>query len=156
MKIPDFKAPEGAASLHCPALSLVDEVKQESKDYMMDPTNPVLCPADVRPEHAQYRDVESECTHGEPGSTVNFWRMSNHESRITLGFRMHPTAAFLSMPNERGVIKTGTSSKGFNDHSERGYPLFLTLSTRQVSDVVRYDEKTLETKRTTLPLDAQG
>ena len=42
-----------------------------------------------------------------------------------------------------------------NDHSERGYPLFLTLSTRQVSNVVKYDEKRLETERTTLLLDAE-
>ena len=57
VKIPDFKAPEGAYSFHCPVLNLVDEGKQESKDYMLDPTHP--CLADVRPDHIQqYRDVE--------------------------------------------------------------------------------------------------
>ena len=40
------------------------------------------------------------------------------------------------------------------DHSERGYPLFLNLSTRQVSDVVRYDEKILEVSCSVLPSDA--
>ena len=53
---------------------------------------------------------------------------------------MRPTAAFLSMPNDRGVITGGTTSRGFHDYSERGYPLLLDLSTQQVSDVVRYDE----------------
>ena len=72
--------------------------------------------------------------------------------RITLGFKMHPIAAFLSMPNERGVIPGGTTSRGFYDHSERGYPVFLNLSTQQIPDVVRCDEKMLEAKRTALPL----
>ena len=134
-KIPDFKAPDAATSFHCPALGLVDEGTHESNDYMEDPTNLVFCLADVTPGNVPYdRNVEPECTHGG----------TRFESRIAVGFRMHPTAAFLSMPNDCGVITGGTTSRGFHDHSERGYPLFLNLSTQQVSDVVRYDEKILE------------
>ena len=54
VKIPDYKAPAGAASLQCPPLMSIDEGDQDSKDYILDPTNPVLCLADVRPDHRQH------------------------------------------------------------------------------------------------------
>ena len=60
---------------------------------------------------------------------------------------MHSTAAFLSMPNEDGVVLGGTTDRGFNDNSTRGYPTWLTLTTRQVTDVVMYDEEILSIKR---------
>ena len=59
---------------------------------------------------------------------------------------MHSTAAFLSMPNENGVVVGGTAERGFNDNSARGYPAWLTLTTRQVTDVVMYDEDILSIK----------
>ena len=59
---------------------------------------------------------------------------------------MHSTAAFLSMPNEDGVVLGGSSSRGFNDNTMRGYPLRLTLATRQVTDVVMFDEEILSVK----------
>ena len=59
---------------------------------------------------------------------------------------MHSTAAILSMPNENGVVLGGTTDRGFNDNSTRGYPAWLTLTTRQVTDVVMYDEEILSVK----------
>ena len=59
---------------------------------------------------------------------------------------MHSTAAFLSMPNADGVVLGGTTDRGFNDNSARGYPAWLTLTTRQVTDVVMYDEDILSIK----------
>ena len=60
---------------------------------------------------------------------------------------MHSAAAFLSMPNSDGVVRGGNSDRGFNDQTTRGYPLRLTLTTRQVTDVVMYDEEILSVKR---------
>ena len=68
---------------------------------------------------------------------------------------MHPFAVFLSMPNDRGVIIGGTSTRRFNDGSERGYPLMLSLSTRQVSYVAKSDGGILEPKRCRLPPNEQ-
>ena len=59
---------------------------------------------------------------------------------------MHSAAAFLSMPNSDGVVQGGNSDRGFNDQTTRGYPLRLTLTTRQVTDVVMYDEEILSVK----------
>ena len=50
------------------------------------------------------------------------------------------------MPNRQGIITGGASTGGFNDGSVRGYPLWLALSTRQVSDVVHLDEDILRPK----------
>ena len=83
---------------------------------------------------------------GEPGSTRNYWQLSMHTERLTLGMKMHSTAAFLSMPNEDGVVLGGTTDRGFNDNSARGYPAWLTLTTRQVTDVVMYDQEILSVK----------
>ena len=77
---------------------------------------------------------------------MNFWRLSAHEERLTLGVKMHSAAAFLSMPNPDGVVLGGNSDRGFNDSAVRGYPLRLTLTTRQVTDVVMYDEEILSVK----------
>ena len=60
--------------------------------------------------------------------------------------KMHSTAAFLSMPNKEGIVVGGNSSRGFNDNTMRGYPLWLTLTTRQVTDVVMCDEEILSVK----------
>ena len=63
-----------------------------------------------------------ESMFGGPGSTVNFWKLSAHSERLTLGVKMHSTAAFMSMPNEDGVILGGRTIRGFNDSTMRGYP----------------------------------
>ena len=68
---------------------------------------------------------------------------------------MRPTAASLSMPNPQGTITGGATARGFNDGTERGYPLLLTLSTRQVSDVVKLDEEILRPKEGRLRNDGQ-
>ena len=47
------------------------------------------------------------------------------------------------MPNEDGVVLGGKSIRGFNENTMRGYPLWLPLTTRQVTDVVMYDEEIL-------------
>ena len=60
---------------------------------------------------------------------------------------MHSTAAFLSKPNADGVRLGGRTNRGFNDNSMRGYPLWLALTTREVTDVVMYDEDILCVKR---------
>ena len=59
---------------------------------------------------------------------------------------MHSAAAFLSMPNSEGVVRGGNSDRGFNDNTTRGYPLRMTITTRQVTDVVMYDEDILAVK----------
>ena len=71
-----------------------------------------------------------ESMYGEPGSTMNYWQLSVHSERLTLGIKMHSTAALLSMPNENGVVLGGATDRGFNDSSARGYPTWLTLTTR--------------------------
>ena len=59
---------------------------------------------------------------------------------------MHSTAAFLSMPNENGIVLGGTPGQGFNDNSARGYPAWMTITTRQVTDVVMNDQEILAVK----------
>ena len=72
---------------------------------------------------------------------MNFWDTSAGSERLTLGVRMHSAAAFLSMPNSEGIVRGGNSDRGFNDNTTRGYPLRLTITTRQVTDVVMYDDR---------------
>ena len=60
---------------------------------------------------------------------------------------MHSTAAFLSMPNQDGVVLGGNAVRGFNDNSTRGYPARMSLTTRQVTDVVMCDEQILAGQR---------
>ena len=50
------------------------------------------------------------------------------------------------MPNKEGIVLGGNSSRGFNDNTMRGYPVRLTLTTRQVTDVVVFDEEILVRK----------
>ena len=78
---------------------------------------------------------------GGPGSTMNFWELSAHSERLTLGVKMHSTAAFLSMPNKDGIILGGKTIRGFNENTTRGYPLWVPLTTVQVT--VRRDEDIL-------------
>ena len=77
---------------------------------------------------------------------MNFWITSAGIERLTLGVKMHSAAAFLSMPNSEGVVRGGNSDRGFNDNTTRGYPLRMTITTRQVTDVVMYDEDILAVK----------
>ena len=84
-----------------------------------------------------------ECKFGGPGSTKNFWELSAYTDRLTLGVKMHSTAAFLSMPNKDGINMGGKTFRGFNDNTMRGYPLWLPLTTSQMSDVVMLDEDIL-------------
>ena len=50
------------------------------------------------------------------------------------------------MPNKEGIVLGGNSSRGFNDNTMRGYPVWLILTTRQVTDVVMFDEEILSVK----------
>ena len=76
VKIPDLKAVKDSSVIYSPSLTCVDEGQQKSQDYMLDPTNPVLCLSDVvNSQYWYYRQNELECQHGGPGSTVNFWRI---------------------------------------------------------------------------------
>ena len=59
---------------------------------------------------------------------------------------MHSTAAFLSMLNKEGIVMGGTPGQGFNDNSARGYPAWMTITTRQVTDVVMNDQEILAVK----------
>ena len=59
---------------------------------------------------------------------------------------MHSTAAFLSMPNKEGIVLGGPPGQGFNDNSARGYPAWMTITTRQVTDVVMNDQNILAVK----------
>ena len=59
---------------------------------------------------------------------------------------MQSTAAFLSMPNAEGIVLGGPPDQGFNDNSARGYPAWLSITTRQVTDVVMYDLDILSVK----------
>ena len=74
---------------------------------------------------------------------MNFWEQSAFIDRLTLGVKIHSTAAFLSMLHKDGIIMVGNSARGFNDNTLRGYSLWLPLSTRQVSHVIQLDEDIL-------------
>ena len=50
---------------------------------------------------------------------MGFWRMSSYITRLTLGVKMRPTAAFTSMPNAQGAITGGERVRGFDDGTER-------------------------------------
>ena len=65
---------------------------------------------------------------------MNFWQLSAHSERLTLGVKMHSTAASLSMPDSDGVVLGGNSDRGFNDNTVRGYPLSETGSHYTSSD----------------------
>ena len=89
-------------------LHLLDDEESDLNEYLDDPTDPVMCVPEQ--DHDHYWSISRdtcECRFGRPGSTVNFWKLSAHSERLTLGVQMHSTAAFLSMPNEDGVILRG-------------------------------------------------
>ena len=90
--------------------------------------------------------LESRCRWVQAWRTRINRTRSSYIDRLILGVKMHSTAAFLSMPNRQGVITGGTTTRGFHDGWEKGYPLWLVLSTKQVSDVVRFDEEILRPK----------
>ena len=102
-----------------------------------------------------YQSFSKECKFGGPGSTIDFWAVSVSATRLTLGVKMHSTAAFLSMTNADGTITGGTTMRGFSDGTERGYPLLLALSTKQISNIVKFDEEILTPKQGNLPSDSQ-
>ena len=114
----------------------------QGQEYMLEPTDTVQCvPDHDDPFHWHFIRSTAEASLGGPGSTVDFWKQSLYIDRLTPGVEMHSTAAFLSMPNEEGIITGGATTRGFNDGSQRGHPLWLELSTKQVRDVVCLDER---------------
>ena len=77
----------------------LDEGEADLNDYLKDPTNPVLCvPGPDNIAYWQIKSQSRESMYGEPGSTRNYWQLSMPSERLTLGMKMHSTAAFLSMP----------------------------------------------------------
>ena len=149
VKMPEFIELDGdRPSIQTPSLHVLDDDETNLSDYLEDPTNPVLCVPEQGHDH-YWRLLNSslESHLGGPGSTMNFWITLAGAERLTLGVKMHSAAAFLSMPNSDGVVRGGNSTRGFNDQTTRGYPLRLTLTTRQVTDVVMYDEEILSVKR---------
>ena len=140
VKMPDFRqATERTPDMITPALHWLDEGEADLNDYLKDPTNPVLCvPGPDDHAYWQIKFQSRESMYGEPGSTRNYWWLSMHSQRLTLGMKMHSTAAFLSMPNAEGIVLGGTTDRGFNDNSARGYPAWLTLTTRQVANKYLY------------------
>ena len=125
---------------------LADE-EADLSDYLQDPTHPLVClPSQDDPRYWLIREQCTESRYGEPGSTRNFWTFSVHSQRLTLGMKMHSTAAFLSMPNQDGVVLGGPPGQGFNDNSARGYSAWMTITTRQVTDVVMNDQGILAVK----------
>ena len=135
-------------SIQTPSLRVLEDDETNLSDYLEDPTDPVLCVPEQDHDH-YWRLLNSslESHLGGPRSTMNFWLTSVGAERLTLEVKMHSAAAFLSMPNSDGVVRGGNSTRGFNDQTTRGYLLRLTLTTRQVTDVVMYDEEILSVKR---------
>ena len=76
---------------------------------------------------------------------MQIWRtrICTDAERLTLEVKMHSTAAFLSMLNKDGIVVGGKSARGFNENTMRGHPLWLPLTTSQVTDVVMLDENSL-------------
>ena len=100
VKMPQFIEMEiGPPSMMSPALHMLNEDESDLNEYLDDPTDPVLCvPEQDHDEHWNILRGAYESRFGGPGSTVNFWQLSAHSERLTLGIKMHSTAAFLSMP----------------------------------------------------------
>ena len=87
---------------------MLEEDESDLTEYLDDPTDPVLCVPDQ--DHERYWEIlkgQPESAYGGPGSTLNFWQLSAHSERLTLGVKMHSTAAFLSMPDKEGVVLGG-------------------------------------------------
>ena len=124
VRMPDFRqATVQMPDLVTPELHWLEDEEADLNDYLRDPTHPVLCVPG--PDNHLYWDIKLQCResrYGEPGSTRNYWQLSMHSERLTLGMKMHSTAAFLSMPNADGIVLGGNTDRGFNDNSARGYP----------------------------------
>ena len=150
VKMPEFIELDGdQPSIQTPSrdLHVLEDDETNLSDYLEDRTDPVLCVPEQYHDHCWRLLNSSVESHlGGPGSTMNFWLTSAGAERLTLGVEMHSAAAFLSMPNSDGVVRGGNSDRGFNDQTRRGYPLRLTLTTRQVTDVVMYDEEILSVR----------
>ena len=64
----------GDTSLVSPELCLLDESESDLNEYMLDPTDPVVClPDQDDPDYWVQRRSADECKYGGPGSTMNFW-----------------------------------------------------------------------------------
>ena len=148
VKMPDLRqATVEMPDIVSPDLHWLADEEADLNDYLQDPTRPVVCVPG--PDNRLYWDTRAQCAesrYGEPGSTRNFWQLSMHSQRLTLGMKMHSAAAFLSMPNAEGIVLGGTADQGFNDNSARGYPAWMSITTRQVTDVVMYDQDILAVK----------
>ena len=146
VKMPEFFQ-LGDTSLVSPELHILDEDESDLNEYMLDPTDPVVCvPDQDDPEYWSLLRSAHESKFGGPGSTMNFWELSAHSERPTLGVKMPSTAAFLSMPHKDGIILGGKTIRGFNENTMQGYPLWLPLTTLQVTDAVMRDEDILGAK----------
>ena len=148
VKMPDLQqATEEMPDIVSPELHWLADEEADLNDYLKDPTHPVVCVPGMDDQfYWAIKDQCAESRYGEPGSTRNFWQLSMHSQRLTLGMKMHSTAAFLSMPNKEGMVLGGTPGQGFNDNSARGYPARMTITTRQVTDVVMNDQEILAVK----------
>ena len=118
-----FQAALKVPDLVTPVLHWLDDKEADLNDYLADPTEPVICvPSQYSDQFWSMKSRYRESMYGEPGSTMNYWQLSVHSERLTLGMKMHSTAAFLSMPNADGIVLGGNTDRGFNDNSARGYP----------------------------------
>ena len=141
VKMPEFTQ-FGDTSLVSPELHILDE-ESDLNEYMLDPTDPVVCvPDQDDPEHWSLLKGSHESKFGGPGSTMNFWQLSAHSERLTLGVKMHSTAAFLPCLTRMDLFGREDNQR-FNENTMRGYPLWLPLTTLQVTDVVMRDEDIL-------------
>ena len=123
VKVPDLQNIGDSSLIAFLPLTLVSEGEQELQEYMQEPTHQVRCLPDwTDPEYLKLKASSWEARHGGPGSTVDLWVMSSFITRLTLGVKMYPTAAFTPMPNASGVITGEEPSRGFNDGTTRGYP----------------------------------
>ena len=72
VKMPHFEQ-LGDTSLVAPELYLLDESESDLNDYMLEPTDPVVClPDQDNPDYWAKRRGADECEYGGPGSTINF------------------------------------------------------------------------------------
>ena len=89
VRMPDFRqARSETADIVTPDLHWLADEEADLNDYLADPTHPVLCLPG--PDDLLYWDLKglsSESIYGEPGSTRNFWQLSMHSQRLTLGRR---------------------------------------------------------------------
>ena len=96
VKMPQF-IQLGDTSLVSPEIHFLDQDESDLNEHMLDPIGPVVCvPEQDDPEHWSLLRGAHECKFGGPGSTMNFWELSAHTERLTLGVKMHSTAVFLS------------------------------------------------------------